>query len=248
MKLPTLIPTGAIAIMLALGKQAFHPASAQANAAPIQGAVRVLDTWQYREGDLLYQTSVPSLATVIGPNTLLTHNHYRSGLGTHPNETLHITDEAGRDVRVAAGRIDLHVVDARTQVLVLPGELAPAAVPVASPQVVAAIGPGDRLAVVFWDDPASRLAQAEFEVIEVAQGVATLADPALRINGGDSGGGAYLEGELVGNTWALIADQDGRPLGRFNVALLPAATADCAPGCQPSCHPELHCQRFGSLP
>jgi hypothetical protein len=54
--------------------------------------------------------------------------------------------------------------------------------------------------------------------------VATLVDPHLVIRTGDSGGGIYLDGKLIGNTWARYVDStDGRPLGAFNVALLPTA-------------------------
>jgi len=53
--------------------------------------------------------------------------------------------------------------------------------------------------------------------------VATLSDPLGLIRPGDSGGGVYLNGQLVGNTWSIYAGTDTkRPSGAFNVALVPA--------------------------
>ena len=55
--------------------------------------------------------------------------------------------------------------------------------------------------------------------------MATLADPVRIINPGDSGGGVFFNGQLIGNTWSYNADVNGNPLGSFNVALVPAQVA-----------------------
>jgi len=53
-----------------------------------------------------------------------------------------------------------------------------------------------------------------------------LSDPNRVINVGDSGGGVYFEGQLVGNTWSIHCDTGGNPVGYFDVALLPSQVAD----------------------
>ena len=52
-------------------------------------------------------------------------------------------------------------------------------------------------------------------------GLAKLADPDRLIRPGDSGGGAFFDNQLVGNTWSIDMDPAGNSLGAFNVALVP---------------------------
>jgi hypothetical protein len=59
--------------------------------------------------------------------------------------------------------------------------------------------------------------------VSVEGGVLTLADPGKVINGGDSGGGAFYRGELVGNTQSVVLDLQRQPVGLFNVALVAPA-------------------------
>jgi hypothetical protein len=63
---------------------------------------------------------------------------------------------------------------------------------------------------------------AIFQIVQIKDGIAQLADPSCIINSGDSGGGAYLSGDLVGNIWSIDLDSDRRAAGSFNVALLPS--------------------------
>jgi hypothetical protein len=76
--------------------------------------------------------------------------------------------------------------------------------------------------VSYWDDELSQLVQDDFTIAEIREGVATLLDPERRINTGDSGGGAFFEGHLVGNVWSINTLADGVPAGSFRVALLPS--------------------------
>ena len=76
--------------------------------------------------------------------------------------------------------------------------------------------------MVYWDDAAQSLAVTACAIAAVSPGVLTLADPDNLFNGGDSGGGVFYQGELVGNTWGFLIDQTGARLGLVNVALVNA--------------------------
>ena len=58
--------------------------------------------------------------------------------------------------------------------------------------------------------------------MRIQNGVAQLADPWHVINSGDSGGGSYFNGKLVGNIWSINLDRDRQAAGSFNIALLPS--------------------------
>jgi hypothetical protein len=93
--------------------------------------------------------------------------------------------------------------------------------PVADQATIQGLGTGDTITVVFWEDVAGQLAQATFTIAATAPGTITLSDPGHVINGGDSGGGAFYQGELIGNTWGFLVDQNREALGLVTVALLP---------------------------
>jgi hypothetical protein len=76
--------------------------------------------------------------------------------------------------------------------------------------------------VNYWDDTARRIAQRDFQVVQIKDGIAQLADPGLVINSGDSGGGVYFNGKLVGNIWSINLDSSRQAAGSFNAALVPA--------------------------
>jgi hypothetical protein len=81
---------------------------------------------------------------------------------------------------------------------------------------------GNTLSVNYWDDTRSQLAQHDFQIIQLKDNIARLADPDRLIRPGDSGGGVYLNSRLIGNVWSIDLDSERRPAGSFNVALLPA--------------------------
>jgi hypothetical protein len=111
--------------------------------------------------------------------------------------------------------------DKGTLLLGLPDDLTVSIASVADRATIKHLAVGDWLTVIYWDDPNERLAQQDFQIIKLAPGIAILADPERIINSGVSGGGAYLAGKLVGNTWRITTDTNDRPLGRFTIALVP---------------------------
>jgi hypothetical protein len=225
-KLTIILIAAAIALSLrgrALVQAAGAPPAVPANAAPAPAGLRVEFTWRRQEGDRVLRTTAHGLATAVGAHTLLTHNHYPRELGTLTNQILTLTDASGRAIEVAPAEARLQAIDEGTLLIELPRRIELEPEPVGEESDVQAVAPGDCLTVQYWDDEQGRLAQAEFEVVAVGAGVATLADPRLLINGGDSGGGVYREGRLVGNTWSVNTNADCQRLGLFNVALLPGA-------------------------
>ena len=188
--------------------------------------VKIEHTWERQEGNLIYRTTVPSLGTVVGPNTVLTHNHFGAALGTRPNETMTFTDSAGKATHVQLADLTLIAIDAGTMLIRLPDNVTLDSLPLADSATIDRLAVGDRLTVNYWDDVTNRFVQKDFQIIRVENDTATLADPNRLINPGDSGGGAYFEGKLVGNTWSMHLDQNGNPVGSFNVALLPPQVAN----------------------
>jgi hypothetical protein len=191
------------------------------SAPSLQPIVHIVDTQKQDRGNLTYIHSSDSLGTVIGPHLIVTHNHFGATFGTLPDETLDISDSTGRSFRVRVAEVKRIAIDRGTLLLQLPDTIDLAAAPFANQNAISLLTAGDWLTVNYWDDARQRLATKDFQFIQMANGVATLADPDHTINPGDSGGGVFLAGRLIGNTWSYNADVSGNPLGSFNVALVP---------------------------
>ena len=116
-------------------------------------------------------------------------------------------------------------IDKGTLLLRLPDTIDLTALPLADQAAMKHLTAGAWLTVNYWDNANQRLATQDFQLIKTANGIATLADPTQVINPGDSGGGVFFEGHLIGNTWSYNADVNGNPLGSFNVALVPQQVA-----------------------
>ena len=188
----------------------------------IQPIVHIIHTQPQDQGSLVYIHESDSLGTVIGPHLVLTHNHFGATLGTLPNETMTFIDAAGMSVRVRVAEVKRIAIDRGTLLLQLPDNVNLTAAPLADRASLNHLAAGDWLTVNYWDNARQRLATKDFQLLKTANGLATLADPQLVINPGDSGGGVFFNGRLIGNTWSYNADVDGNPLGSFNVALVPA--------------------------
>ncbi len=123
--------------------------------------------------------------------------------------------ESGTDGAVVA-------IDLGTQLIHLPTYMTPALAPLGDHAAVDQLAEGEWLTVNYWDETGQRLAEGHFQILRLSEGVATLADPQCLIRPGDSGGGAYRQGQLVGNTWARYIGLGQQSLGQFDVALVPA--------------------------
>ncbi len=186
-----------------------------------QGLVQIVRTWERQAGSARVRVEELSLGTVIGPNLILTHNHFSGSLGTLPNETLSVTDNAGRSYQLRVADVKLVALDKGTLLLQIPVTITLTAASLAESPLIDQLAPDDWLIVNYWDDTNSRFATRAFQFIRVNGNVATLADPEHVINPGDSGGGVFFADRLIGNTWSYNADINGNSLGSFNVALVP---------------------------
>jgi hypothetical protein len=162
-----------------------------------------------------------SLGTVIGARTILTHNHFDARMGTLDRELISVTHGDRDAAQLALSDMALNPIDGGTMLFGLPDAVSIPAAPVADQDTLKHLAVGNWLTVVYWDDANQQTAQHDFKIVKLGKGITTLADPAHIINSGDSGGGVYLDGQLVGNTWRITTDKQGRPMGIFTIALAP---------------------------
>lgn len=182
-------------------------------------------SWLRLEGSRGLQSIDTSLGTRIAPDLILTHNHFRQAPASATGETMTLYAADGHGTLSDFSALRRQPLDAGTQLIHLPqSEAVPAdCARLADRATIEQLGLGDWLTVVYWDEPHSSLVQAEFLILAADGRTATLFDPFAQINPGDSGGGVYSGGQLVGNTWAIVTLANGTPLRCFNVALLPEA-------------------------
>jgi hypothetical protein len=184
--------------------------------------IRIEHTYVTHDGVSAYRRGGFSLGTAVAPNIILIHNHFHKPPEPVQDETLTFLDPTRAALSLPVEGLPFIAIDGGTALIYLPDTVALLVAPLGDRSTIEHLAIGDRLTVCYWDDDWERVAQQDFEIIRIEDGVATLADPARIINPGDSGGGAFFEGRLVGNTWAIHADSRGNPTGAFDVALLPA--------------------------
>jgi hypothetical protein len=185
--------------------------------------VRIEHTWiEHKDGAPYFLTEF-GLGTAVEPNVILTHNHFHLQPKARENEAFTLKTPAGQEFTVSMSDLTLRPIDAGTLIIYLPHYVSLGAAALGDQTTLNQLAAGDWLQVDYWDEIDQCFVQGKFQIRRLEQGVATLADPHLVIRTGDSGGGIYLAGKLIGNTWARYVDPtDGRPIGEFNVALLPA--------------------------
>ena len=168
-----------------------------------------------------------SLGTKVNAHTVLTHNHFTDLAGTYivdpsnprrphgvSNKTK--TTPIGSSWRYRAQTRLVH------SAVAYDGSFAP----IASQNTINRLRVGDSVDVVYWDDARSELAVAVFQIDGFRDGsVLVLTDPSNIINRGDSGGGVFFDGELIGNTWRYseIIDQHGNVIDKtVHVQIVPS--------------------------
>jgi hypothetical protein len=184
--------------------------------------IRIEHTYIRYDGLSAYRGWGYSEGTTVAPNIILTHNHFHKADESLQNEALAFLDPASAALSLPFEDLPFVAIDGGTALIYLPNTVSLPVAPIGDRSTIDHLAAGDRLTVCYWDDARERLAQQGFEIVQIKDGVATLADPDRVINPGDSGGGVFFEGRLVGNTWAMRADSHGNPTGTFDVALLPA--------------------------
>ena len=189
---------------------------------PVPFAVKIQHSWKAPLGNALYDYSDKSLGTIISPDLILAHNHFSQPMGRLPAEAFIFEDSIGRSVCWRAIDLQLIPINAGTLLIRLPAPAFPTSALVSDPAALRGLTASNWLTVDYWDDTAQRIAQRDFQIVQLKDGIVRLADPNLVINPGDSGGGVYFNGKLVGNTWSINLDSARRAAGSFNVALLPS--------------------------
>ncbi len=183
--------------------------------------VRILHTWKQSQGGAVRSYRDESLGTIIAPDLILTHSHYSRPQPTWLEEAYLFEDEWGRSVRWQPCSLQLTALDAGTTLIRLPAGAFPDRAMVAERTSVARLTVGVCLTISYWDDATGRVVQHDFQITQIKNGIAKLADPNKTINHGDSGGGAFWRGQLIGNIWSIDGNEAGNALGLFNVALVP---------------------------
>jgi len=187
-----------------------------------QRTVIIRHTWKQMRSDGRYDISANSLGTAIGPDLILTHNHFDQPVGRLPEELFTFDDAVGRTIQWRPGDLKLTVGNAGTMLIRLPAGTFATNARLADGATLKHLVVGVWLTVSYWDNRTGGLAQQQFQIRQIKDGLIKLADPDRLINSGDSGGGAFFNDQLVGNTWSIDMDRAGNLLGTFNVALIPA--------------------------
>jgi hypothetical protein len=186
-------------------------------------SVRILHRWTITQDGVRREYREENLGTIIAPDLILTrHSYYALPQPNWSDETYTLEIERGRPVQWEARRLRLSMLDDNTMLIRLPVGAFSAKAKVADRTTVNRLAAGTWLTITYWDDVTRQFRQHDFQIVQIENGLATLADPDKHINRGDSGGGAYWQGQLVGNIRSIQADPNGKALGLFNVALVPA--------------------------
>jgi hypothetical protein len=169
--------------------------------------------WYDCEGD--------SLGTVIGPDLILTHNHFSQQLGHQLEEVFTFEDEQGRTIQWRPRDLQLTPFDGGTLLIRLPTKTYPDQAMVANKMTRQRLAVGDWVQISHRDATKNYVIEDRFQIEQIKNGQLKLADPAHLIKTGDSGGGAFWQGQLIGNIWSIDMDPAGNVQGEFNVALAP---------------------------
>jgi len=166
------------------------------------------------------------LGTKMDEHTVLTHNHY----GNQANFCMYNPTTPGltHDVAIkvdsrALGHGDQY--GDQTRVVSIADEIEGPFAPIASQQLIRRLAKGEFVEVVYWDDVHAELAVTSLQITGfLGDSLLVLDDPDDIINKGDSGGGVFYQGALLGNTWRYLPtfDQDDNMIDKqVHVHLIP---------------------------
>lgn len=149
-----------------------------------------------------------SQGTLLAGNRLLTHHHYDPALESLESLALTLTDAKGNQTHVMVDPNRIIVFDASTAIIPLPEDFSVGnGFPTLNTTEVS-LQAGEMVTVIYLSDT-HQLVQTQFPVVmytvEPNGGLTSLIleDQQLVIEPGDSGGGVYYHGMLIGNLWAI---------------------------------------------
>lgn len=157
-----------------------------------------------------YNKMHAGLGTKVDQHTVLTHNHF--GSQAHfcmidPSAPEQHVDIAIKQDSRAMGFGDPY--GEQTLLVDTSEALKGTSAALASLQMMNQMTVGEFVQVVYWDDELSELAITSFQISGfLGDSVLVLNDPDDIINQGDSGGGVFYQGALVGNTWRYLPSFD----------------------------------------
>jgi hypothetical protein len=166
-----------------------------------------------------------SLGTQISDNTALTHNHFGSPLNTYTAVDSTgfsqpfsgaASDPIGQDVVIDPTRVNT---GQQTRLITLLDQMAGSSAQIASQQTINGLQLGDMVDIAYWDDANGQVTTGQFSISDVnnlGNGAISVGDPLGILNPGDSGGGVYYHGQLIGNLWSIV--------GGGHIALVPPGT------------------------
>jgi len=155
-----------------------------------------------------------SLATIINSNTALTHNHFDEG--PFPLDEL-FADGRAIDFFDPVGPEIYGTGESQSGLVTIDSDFKGSPAELASQDVISSLDVGNAVQVAYWDDAERELAMGSFTVqAPVSGGALLLNDPDNILNLGDSGGGVFYNGQLIGNLWA-----ENNSMHTIFVAILP---------------------------
>ncbi|HPH98466.1 MAG TPA: RHS repeat-associated core domain-containing protein [Anaerolineaceae bacterium] len=151
----------------------------------------------------------PSLLDEPGNHTVYTHNHYQQDSKNYlvlDSETKYqkvdISYPIGDPVKPLSK-------NAESRLMWVPDPISNSAAIVAPSRLINDLKKGDIVEIIFFDDMNSKITSIQGTISDVSNlkiGAITVITPINVINKGDSGGGVYFNGLLVGNIWSVKND------------------------------------------
>jgi RHS repeat-associated protein len=182
----------------------------------IKSTIRINHGYERDDGEFEHKESS---GTVIAPQTVLTHNHFEPPVGSPTSRSL-----SGSKGKASFDKLGFTVDNRGTLLLHSTSKIINPAAKIASRSVIDNLKEGDVLSAVLFDDRTGNFFVQQFSILEFASDknarIAILNDPDNLITAGDSGGGVFFNGELVGNVWSYAEVNDKR-IGRSLIALMP---------------------------
>ncbi len=166
-----------------------------------------------------------SQGTIVAGTYLLTHNHFAPALQSFSALTLTLTDVKGNQTQIAVDPHTIRVIDAGTLLIPLTDRGFENAAPLVHENGTE-IQQGESVTTFYLDSQGQPMA-LELPVLlydtVTTPGLTSLIlkDHSRTIEPGDSGGGVYYRGELIGNLWAIGPAEDGGNYVRVGLFPLP---------------------------
>jgi hypothetical protein len=158
-----------------------------------------------------YNKMHAELGTKFDEHHILTHNHF----GKQANFCIFNPSMPGltHDIAIKEGSRAIGHGDEygdQTRIVSIVEENEGPFVPIVPMQLILGLTEGEFVEVVYWDDIHSKLAITRLQIRGfLGDSVLVLGDPDDIINKGDSGGGVFYQGTLIGNTWRYIENSEG---------------------------------------